>query len=328
MLRNLIFDWSGTLADDLGPVAETTNLIFRHFGKPEILLEEFRERFRLPFASFYQEYLPEVTLPEIEPLFHTHFRERQHTVSLLPHALEFLRFCRATRRPVFLLSATGERHLAEQAARLGVTQYFERIYAGVLDKRERIRGILADHQLAAGETAFIGDMVHDVETARHGGVRSIATLTGYDSAEKLARAQPDLTVRDLGELQRLLETAPPAPEILIEELEIFARVGVPAEERAASQRLVVSLALQPRQPFGARADDLAETVDYAAVCGELRAFAATREDRLIETLADAMAELVLERFAVARVELELRKFILPETKFVAVRLVRESSRVL
>lgn len=50
MLRNLIFDWSGTLVDDLGPVADAASLIFPHFGKPELLLEEFRGRFRLPFG--------------------------------------------------------------------------------------------------------------------------------------------------------------------------------------------------------------------------------------------------------------------------------------
>lgn len=44
MLRNLILDWSGTLADDLGPVVETTNLILRRFGKSELLLDERRER--------------------------------------------------------------------------------------------------------------------------------------------------------------------------------------------------------------------------------------------------------------------------------------------
>ncbi len=118
-----------------------------------------------------------------------------------------------------------------------------------MDKRERIGQIMADHGLRASETAFIGDMVHDVETARHGGVKAIAVLTGYDSAEKLGRAQPDVIVRDLRELQSLLEAASPNDEIRIEELEIFARVGVPDEERAAPQRLTVSLTLEPRQPF-------------------------------------------------------------------------------
>ena len=46
MLRNLILDWSGTLADDLGPVAGAANLIFHRLGQAELLLEEFRESFR------------------------------------------------------------------------------------------------------------------------------------------------------------------------------------------------------------------------------------------------------------------------------------------
>jgi len=45
---------------------------------------------------------------------------------------------------------------------------------------------------------------------------------------------------------------------------------------------------------------------------------------LIETLAHEMAEHLLWRFGLARVELELRKFVLPETRYVAVRVVRYS----
>lgn len=322
MLRNLILDWSGTLADDLGPVFDATNLIIRRFGKPELLFEEFRERFRLPFDAFYEKLLPGIALSELEPLFHAHFIDQQHALALLPHALEFLRFCQATRRRVFLLSTIKEAHFAEQSARLGVAHYFERAYVGVMDKCQRIGEILADNNLAPAETAFIGDMVHDVETAQHGGVMAIATLTGFDSREKLSRANPDVMVRDLGELQKLLATASPTDEIRIEELELSARVGVPDEERAQPQRLTVSITLQPHNLFGALGDDLLRTIDYAAVCEELRIFISGREDKLIETLANEMAEHLLRRFELARVDLELRKFVLPETRYVAVRVAR------
>ena len=325
MLRNLIFDWSGTLADDLGPVAEATNLIFRHYGKPELMLEEFRERFRLPFDSFYEELLPGIAPEELDALYHTHFIDRQQTVVLVPHALEFLRFCQATRRRVFLLSTIKESHFAEQSARLGVAHFFEQAYIAVVDKRARIAQILADHDLMPNETAFIGDMVHDVETAQHGGVMAIATLTGFDSREKLSRANPDVMVRDLGELQKLLEAVPPKDEIRIEELELFARVGVPEAERAEPQRLTISLVLQLRNDFRKLGDELAQTVNYARVCDEVRSFAGGREDKLIETLGDAMAEHLLKRFPIERIELELRKFVLPETKYVAVKVTREAA---
>ncbi len=164
----------------------------------------------------------------------------------------------------------------------------------------------------------------DIEAACDGAVMSIATLTGFDSREKLCRANPDVMVRDLGELQRLLELAPSDDEIRIEALELMAHVGVPDLERAEPQRITVSMTLQPRRAFGDLGDDLARTIDYAAVCQDLSRFVAGRQDKLIETLAHEMAEHLLRRFGLARVELELRKFVLPETRHVAVRVVRQT----
>lgn len=319
MLRNLILDWSGTLADDLGAMVEATNQILLHYGKAELSLEEFRERFRLPVGSFLKELLPGVAPDERDALFHRHFVEHQQAVALLPHAFAFLRFCQATRRRVFLLSTLTGLYFADQSARLGVAHFFEQAYIERPDESTRIAQILAVHRLVPAETAFIANTVHDVEIARRSGVMAIAALTGFDSPEKLSRAHPDVMVRDLGELQNLLDSAPSPDEIRIEELELFARVGVPEEERAAAQRLTVSLRLQPRRSFRDLGDELHRTIDYAAVCEELRRFVRGRADRLIETLAHAMAEHLLVRFEIARVELELRKFILPETKYVAVK---------
>lgn len=111
--------------------------------------------------------------------------------------------------------------------------------------------------------------------------------------------------------------------ILIESLELTARIGVPDDERGTAQRLTVSLRIEPLLAFSALGDDIANSVDYFVVSQEIKALAAARPRRLIETLAEEIAALVLERFAVAVVEVELRKFILPDTAFVAVRVRRE-----
>lgn len=117
----------------------------------------------------------------------------------------------------------------------------------------------------------------------------------------------------------------PDDEIRIEELELMAHVGVPEEERAAPQRLSVSLILRPRHGFAELADDLARTIDYAAVCEEVQQLVAGRRDKLIETLAHEIALHLLRRFELARIEVEVRKFVLPQTRFVAVRVVREAA---
>jgi ADP-ribose pyrophosphatase YjhB (NUDIX family) len=83
-------------------------------------------------------------------------------------------------------------------------QHFEATYSGVIDKRDMIHEIIERHRLKPQETAFVGDMTHDVETARHGGLSSIAVLTGYQHPEVLAAVRPDLTVPDLEALRALM----------------------------------------------------------------------------------------------------------------------------
>jgi phosphoglycolate phosphatase len=204
MLRNLLLDWSGTLADDMPPVIRATNHVLGLYGRPALNREEFRRHFRLPFTEFYEEFLPAVPIDELEELFHRHFVGIQDDVTPLPGLFEFLEFCRESGRRLFLLSSVRTEHFDVQAGRLGVAHYFEQAYAGVRDKRAKIGEVLAVHGLRREETAFVGDMIHDIETARHGGVMSIAVLTGYDSIEKLTPAKPDVVVASLHELRRLL----------------------------------------------------------------------------------------------------------------------------
>jgi phosphoglycolate phosphatase len=90
VIRNLIFDWSGTLVDDLPAVWQATNAVFRRAGVPEMSLEEFRARFALPFSGFYARCVPNIPLARLESWFHEEFRRCEHLVKELPHAREFL----------------------------------------------------------------------------------------------------------------------------------------------------------------------------------------------------------------------------------------------
>ena len=113
------------------------------------------------------------------------------------------------------------------------------------------------------------------------------------------------------------------PDLIhIEALEVRSCIGVPEEERAAPQRLTVTLTLEPNADFRALGDRIEATVDYAAVCEAVKALAAERPRRLVETLAEEIAGALLGRFAIRRVEVEVRKFILPETDYVAIRIDR------
>ncbi|MGI9240267.1 MAG: HAD family hydrolase [Verrucomicrobiales bacterium] len=204
-MKNVIFDWSGTLVDDLPPVLEATNRIFAHYRREAMDREEFRRTFKLPFAEFYDDVLPGVLMDDLDQLYMEFFAGSEAKVSILPQAVEFLDYCQSVGKRIFLLSSIHQDHFDEQSAELGLGHYFEVAYAQVLDKKQKIHEILEVHRLDPSETMFVGDMVHDVETAKHGGVFSVATLTGYDPPDRLAAAEPDLTVSDLADLRKFLE---------------------------------------------------------------------------------------------------------------------------
>lgn len=114
------------------------------------------------------------------------------------------------------------------------------------------------------------------------------------------------------------------PDLIhVAQLALTTHIGVPEAERAAPQRLTVSLTLEPGHDFRQLEDELGRTVDYFAVCEAVKTLAAGRSRRLIETLAEEIAAHLLERFPLVAVEVELRKYILPETEYVAVRLRRK-----
>lgn len=107
--------------------------------------------------------------------------------------------------------------------------------------------------------------------------------------------------------------------IVICDLEVFYNVGVPDSERATPQRLLLRLDLETEFANAADSDNLQHTIDYQAVTRLLLDFGKGRSWRLIEKLAVDIADSLLNRFRIQAVTVEVRKFIIPETRFVAVR---------
>lgn len=101
-------------------------------------------------------------------------------------------------------------------------------------------------------------------------------------------------------------SVPPAMDTIhIEGLRVDALVGVYAHEREGTQPLLFDLTLAFDNRTPAASDDVADALDYAAVCEAVRAHVAARRDQLLETLLESLAARVLAQFPQAR-ELRIR----------------------
>lgn len=111
-------------------------------------------------------------------------------------------------------------------------------------------------------------------------------------------------------------------KISIVDLEVFFRVGVPDAERAAAQRLQLTVELEFDFSAAARSNDLADTIDYHAVSQRLLKFGDGRSWKLIEKLATDLANTILIEFKPAAVTVEVKKFIVPEARYVSVTVTK------
>ena len=115
----------------------------------------------------------------------------------------------------------------------------------------------------------------------------------------------------------------PPDSITLSGLKIASCIGVPDEERAHPQSLEVSLSLIPQHGLHGLGDHIENTVDYATVARQIQELALARPRRLIESLAEEIADLLLSTHPLQAVTVEVRKFILPHCGHVAVRLSKE-----
>ncbi|HEX3801113.1 MAG TPA: dihydroneopterin aldolase [Verrucomicrobiae bacterium] len=106
--------------------------------------------------------------------------------------------------------------------------------------------------------------------------------------------------------------------ITIVDLEVFWHVGVPDEERINPQRLLMSVDMSYDISRAAQSDRPDRTIDYAEVIQEIKKYGVGREWKLIEKIAAGLGHLVLTKFSPDAVFVEIKKFPIPQARYVSV----------
>ena len=185
----IIWDWNGTLIDDVTAAVAALNRMLVKYGVPTTTLDFYRSHFGFPVRPFYREVgidLDRVDWDEICIDFHTFIAAEPQKLNTT--AVEALETARAHGFRQCILSALREDILLRDTARLGVAPFFDHI-AGVdnLDgatKLKRGQELLA--QLPAqSDIYFIGDTLHDAEVGAALGAQVLLVECGHQTAERL-----------------------------------------------------------------------------------------------------------------------------------------------
>jgi FolB domain-containing protein len=112
-------------------------------------------------------------------------------------------------------------------------------------------------------------------------------------------------------------------KISIVDLEVFYRIGVTDEERARPQRLLLTVEMNLDFTAAAASDRLDETINYHTLTEQLLRFGEGRSWRLLEKLAADLADFVLAEHRPESTTVEVKKFVIPQARYVSVCLARK-----
>ncbi|NUT32828.1 MAG: HAD family hydrolase [Hamadaea sp.] len=193
-VKHLVWDWNGTLLNDLGLVVAATNVAITSVGGQAVSEEEHRRDFRRPIIDYYGSLLGRPVEQEefaaLDEIFHVEYRTGLLTVDLAADARDAIASWAGTQS---LLSMWFHHELVPTVDRFGLTPHFARV-----DGLRAITGggfkagHLAAHLEALGvdgaDTVLIGDSLDDAHAAASVGARCVLYSGGFTAAAKLSEA--------------------------------------------------------------------------------------------------------------------------------------------
>lgn len=190
-MAHLVWDWNGTLLDDVALVVAATNATFVRLGGREVTVEEHRRHFARPVAAYYARILGRPVDDEefaaLDEAFHVAYRAGLDACGLATDAREAMAAWGGTQS---LLSMYFHDDLVELVRRYGLGGALERVDGrrALVDggsKAPYLAAHLAAIGAAPGNTVLVGDTDDDAEAARAVGAAVVLYAGGITDEARL-----------------------------------------------------------------------------------------------------------------------------------------------
>ncbi len=190
----VLWDWNGTLLDDVQTAVDVNNEIFPRFGfPPPGSVADYHRLFRFPVREYYRDLgVNDDLFPDVANAWAEGYRVKSIGCHLQKHALEALEAFHQAGLYQAILSASKEEYLHEQIARYPIGGYFQaalgltHIYA--TSKVDIAKDFLKNHGVDPKQAVFLGDTLHDAEVAQAIGCDCILIARGHQPWKTLLKA--------------------------------------------------------------------------------------------------------------------------------------------
>ena len=190
-MAHLVWDWNGTLLDDLTLVVAATNTSLASVDGPAVTADEHRREFRRPISAYYEYVLGRSLTPGefavLDRAFHNAYRAGLTGTGLAADALDAMTTWTGTQS---LLSMWFHDELVPLVNSHGLYTRLLRV-DGLRDplgggfKAPHLRAHLDALGLDGPECVLIGDSVDDAHAAQDVGASVILYAGGFTDAQRL-----------------------------------------------------------------------------------------------------------------------------------------------
>jgi phosphoglycolate phosphatase len=194
----VIWDWNGTLLDDVDVVIDIMNGVLSKRNLPLLTRERYRRVFTFPVKEYYKRLGFDFGKEKFEDLaieFIEKYLVSYNKFKLYKGAEKTLASLKEKGYRQIILSAMNKAPLAEQVELFGLQKYFSDII-GIDDhfgKSKKDHGLEIIRKLEKGHKAImIGDTLHDLEVAQAIGCKCILISHGHQDITVLSGAKAEI----------------------------------------------------------------------------------------------------------------------------------------
>ena len=188
----VIWDFNGTLIDDLDLVVRTVNTQLAIRNLPSLTADAYRAVFGFPVEDYYRRIgvtFENETMADLSADFFADYAPALKDCLLHDGALDTLQQVETLGLRQFVLSAMEQGMLRSMISHLGIEDFFDGIYGLAHQKGDskilRAQELTRDFEIDPRGTLFIGDTHHDADVAQALGLSVALISTGHQSAERL-----------------------------------------------------------------------------------------------------------------------------------------------